>query len=519
MMAHLGLVLVVCPWISAADPQTSTPPSASTTVQIARTPKAVFGVNLGRVCDWSLEIPFADAFKTSRPWIEQGPGPFTFDNRGSPLLRPDQTVQSVMYRGLGGRYPAGTYVATFEGTGAIDIQSGDVEQGTEKSSGRLSFRVRPGNEGIPLLVGESSPRDPIRNIRVWMPGTEHSRQAFHPDFLQRVEPFGIVRFKNWQRTDGSPIVTWSQRSSVEDARWSGDAGVPIETMCELANTVRAIPWFCIPHGADDDFVRNFAKLVKDRVDARLPIYVEYSHEMWNLGLPQAQYAAERGKKLQLGAPDYLRFYARRSVEVLDICSSIIEPNRLVRVLSGPFNTPSDCDAILKFQDAARHADVFAVAALFGQELGSPKSCEATLKLSPEQVIDQLSQEVDGKHRDLMRRQARLSTKYGLRLLSYSSGPNLIGQSSASTNEKVTELFLAVNRHPRMADLYRKHIDNWVQEGGSGYVASEFVGLPGKSSAGGLLEFQDQPVEQAHKYRVIKELSLEAKSDGLKAKDK
>ena len=37
-------------------------------------------------------------------------------------------------------------------------------------------------------------------------------------------------------------------------------------MVELANTLHANPWFCMPHQADDEFVRNFARTVREQLD-------------------------------------------------------------------------------------------------------------------------------------------------------------------------------------------------------------------------------------------------------------
>src|SRR5262245_36781385 len=78
------------------------------------------GMNLGGIVDWSSEWPLVDVFKTSRPWMEYGTGPFTYDDKGSPLLKPDQRVETLIFRDLKGNYPSGTYVCTYEGTGSIE---------------------------------------------------------------------------------------------------------------------------------------------------------------------------------------------------------------------------------------------------------------------------------------------------------------------------------------------------------------------------------------------------------------
>lgn len=39
-------------------------------------------------------------------------------------------------------------------------------------------------------------------------------------------------------------------------------------------------WINIPHAADDEYVTNLAKLIKDKLDPSLKVYVEYSNEVW-----------------------------------------------------------------------------------------------------------------------------------------------------------------------------------------------------------------------------------------------
>ncbi|MFL5330534.1 MAG: hypothetical protein ACJ8C4_16655 [Gemmataceae bacterium] len=498
------LVLFVCLAIVGCEQGSSaSKPATGSPAATGPAPHPELGINLTGIVDWSTELPFTDAFKTSRPWLESGPGPFTYDDRGNPLLRRGQVVDTMMLRGLNGHYPSGVYVATYEGSGQIDVRFGDVIDVVKQQPGRIEFRVRPADEGIMIRVLASSPRDPIRNVRVWLPGFEGQKGIFHPTFLDRLKPFSVVRFMDWQHTNGSTVFTWSQRAKLDDARWSTEVGAPIETMCELANAAHVHPWFCIPHGADDDFIRNLATLIKEKLDPSLKVYLEYSNEVWNWSFAQTTYASDRGKKLHLGAPDHLRFYAKRSIEAFDIFGEVFGSNdRLVRILSGQFANPSDSDAVLKYHDAYRHADALAVGAYFGYDIGLSKNLDAMLKLSPERIIDKLAQEIDGSYRDNLRRQKKIAQKYGLQLMTYEGGQHLVGVGEAQGNDQLTRLFIETNRHPRMTELYQKQLNYWVNEGGSTFTAFSFVGQPSKFGSWGILEFQDQPEEQAPKYRAF-----------------
>jgi hypothetical protein len=86
------------------------------------------------------------------------------------------------------------------------------------------------------------------------------QQIFHPTFLSRIRNYNVLRFMNWMETNDSEQSEWRDRPRISDARWS-TKGVPVEVMVELANQVKADPWFCMPHLATDEYITEFANLV------------------------------------------------------------------------------------------------------------------------------------------------------------------------------------------------------------------------------------------------------------------
>lgn len=465
-----------------------------------------FGMNLSAVCDWSREWPFIDAMKPSRPWIEHGLGPFAYDEQGNPKLKPGQSVETLLFREVDGHYPAGDYVAAWHGTGDVEITKFDVERVIEKKPGRIVFRVKPGDGGILVLVTASDPADPVRRLRVWLPGFENNPLPFHPLYLERLKRFETLRFMDWQQTNNSPLKSWSDRPRVTNVRYSSDRGVPIEVTIDLANARRANPWFCIPHRADDDFVRQFARLVRDRLDPDLKPHVEYSNEVWNFGFGQSGYAQEQGRHLRLGSPDNLRFYSQRSVEIFRIWEQEFGgKDRLVRILAAQFVNPWTSEQVLTWKSAYKNADALAVAPYFGHGFGDPKSASRTAAMTVEQLLDAVENEIDGPHRERVRAQSALAHKYGLNLIAYEGGQHLAGFGGVENDEGLTRLFHEANRHPRMHDLYAKHLSNWFAEGGGLYGVFSFVAAPSKWGSWGVLEYQDQPEEEAPKWKAILEV--------------
>jgi hypothetical protein len=459
-------------------------------------------MNLASVVDWSREWAFVDVFKHSRPWIEHDPKPYAYDGHGWPIFTPGQSVETLMVREIDGHYPAGRYVATWRGNGTVEVPGYDLAGTATRKPGRIEFDVRPADGGLQLVISGSDRRDPIRDVRVWMPGFEDAKSPFHPLFLERLAPFEVLRFMKWQRTENSTTRTWDQRPKLDDARWSTDAGVPPEVMIDLANARGANPWFCMPHLADDDYVRRFAKLVKERLRPDLKAYVEYSNEVWNWIYPATHFADDEGKRLKLGDPALGRYYAQRSVEMFRIWEKELGRERLVRVLASQFVNSSLTEQVLTWKDAYKHADALAVAPYFGHEYGQPEAASGVVNLTAPQLLDRLASEVDGPNRDQMSVQAALARKYGLQLIAYEGGQHLVGVGEAQNNPALAALFAAANRHPRMGEISRRHYQNWFAAGGGVYVAFVYVEGQNKFGSWGVLEFQDQPIADAPKYKAI-----------------
>lgn len=474
----------------------------------------MIGMNLSGVVDWATEWPLVDIFKSSRSWVKldwqsaADDAAYRFDARGNPLLKPGQAVQTLMVREIGGHYPAGVYVITYRGKGKIALPPSDAKQVIRTLPGRIEVQVEPGDGGIILQITESAPNDPLRDIHVWMPGFENAKSPFHPLFLERLKPFRTLRFMDWQQTNNSPVKRWAERARLTDARYATAKGVPPELLIDLANTLNANPWFCMPHEADADFVRNFALLVKQRLKPNLKVYIEYSNEVWNSQFAQARYALQQGKQRNLGPSDFesqLRYYSQRSVEVFKIWEAVFgarSKERLVRVMASQSANPWVSEQVLGWKNAAQHVDALAIAPYFGNDFGSPQTQDAVTKMSMGQLMDALDKEIGGKNREWIQQQVAVARKHRVRLVAYEGGQHLVGVAGAENNQPLTDLFIAANRHPRMYDLYQKHLGIWFQSGGDLYMAFSNVAKPSKWGSWGALEYQDQPGSAAPKYRAL-----------------
>ena len=116
--------------------------------------------------------------------------------------------------------------------------------------------------------------------------------------------------------------SWNSRSTPATFHWGGYNGVPYEAQIQLSNELKEDLWINVPHLADDDYVRNLAQLVQQRLTPGLRVWVEYSNEVWNGTFRRLLTRTTCcGPNTALGAS--AEAYGRRSAEIFDIFSSQI----------------------------------------------------------------------------------------------------------------------------------------------------------------------------------------------------
>jgi len=470
------------------------------------------GVNLDGASDWMRPWMFVDAFKQARAWtggenaaLGTSLGALRLDDRGNVIsLRPGQSAYTYLFTDSKGHYPGGRYVALFAGRGELRW-SGDAVVVSEQP-GTVVLDVKPA-KGILVQLARTDASDPIRDIRVYMPGFEDPADAprFHPKFVERLRPFSVLRFMDLQATNDSQLSRWHERPKPYDATQTTRRGVALEHLLELVLQLDADPWFCMPHLADDDFVRRFATLVRNRLPPQRKVYVEHSNEVWNGMFAQARYARERGLALGLSKDGYeaqLRYHAQRSLEIFRIWEQVFGgSDRLVRVLGSHFANPWASETILGWRGAYRHADALAVAPYFGRQFSAPARAPEVRTWRPERLIEACRGEID-LALDQVEALATMARSRGLDLIAYEAGQHLAGRGGTQSDTALTRLFVSTNRHPDMKSLYERLLVGWHTRGGGLMLMFSFVSSSGKWGSWGLLEWQDQPRERAPKYDSV-----------------
>jgi hypothetical protein len=492
--------------ISAAQ---STRPNAGNTA---------LGINLAGIADWTTEWPFVDAFKISRNWTSNRDGaPW---GQGGPLaltpegwiasLQPGQVAITPIY--IDGAHPTGDWVLLYDGEGEIAFPM-FANTIRSQSAGRIVLNIPNANEGIWVEIRRTNPANPIRNIRMIMPGFEatYATQPFHPLFLERLSRFGALRFMDFMATNNSTQRRWSDRPRTTDATYA-NKGVPVEVMIQLANTLHADPWFTIPHLADDDYVRQFATLVRNQLDPTLKIYIEYSNETWNCQFTQCEYMGQQSGALGWGSNAYwdgALYHARRATEIFRIWESVFGGHdRFVRVLASQAVNAALSERIVTWENAYQNADAIAIAPYFSTELRPG--------ITVDQVISGSRANIQGDIRRWIQEQKAVADRYNLDLLMYEGGQHLLAPTPWNDTPEMramTDTAIAANRDPRFYDLYIEYLRQWNELGGGMLMHFSSVGRFTRWGMWGVLEYQDQPLAQAPKYRALMQYITERQSAG------
>jgi hypothetical protein len=475
----------------------------------AQSAAASVGINLAGIADWNTELPFVDVFRMSRPWISQREGAAF---AGGPELALDRFgyVQSLepscwaesFLCGVE-RTPPGLWTVLYEGTGTLEMKGQGVEL-QRAAAGRLDFNVQEGaGYGFVLQLLDVDPADPVRNIRVLMPGTLETYQTdpWNPSFLERWQGMASLRLMDFMETNNSTIASWDDRPQREHATYCG-RGVPVELLVDLSNRLGIDPWFCMPHMASDDYVLNFASYVRDNLRPELKPYVEYSNEVWNNIFEQHRYAVAQGMALGYADSEYeaaLRFCSTRAVQVFRLWQSAYRDSaRFTRVLAAQAAVPYTSDQLLSWQNAAAEADCIAVAPYMSFNV-TPDLAPEVATLSLDQLFARLHEGPLAEATGWMRGTKEVADRHGVKLIAYEGGQHLCAIWGVENDEAVTSLLVEANADPRMGELYRAYHAAWSDAGGQLFCHFSSVSEWSKWGSWGLLRQYDENPADSPKF--------------------
>jgi hypothetical protein len=293
---------------------------------------------------------------------------------------------------------------------------------------------------------------------------------------------------DWQVTNGVGAGAWSGRPKRTDTSYV-TYGAPLEDLLLLSNLAAADPWLCIPHLADDDYVRSFAVAVRDSLRPDRRAYIEYSNELWHTGFPGGQYVSTQG---YLAGTSALCYTVSRLRNISRIFQDVFGPagrGRFAVVVSSQVSNPDATRQILAcpaLGQAGKDIDAIALAPYFDGFQSSFTEVALMLASYDAGVNASLN---------LVRAHAALTSARNFSLYAYEAGPGSpVGTFGGAG--------FAAHRDPGMRRLVARYYSGLADAGLRVLLQFTSVGTMTKYGAFGLLEATDQDPSTAPKQQGL-----------------
>jgi len=222
--------------------------------------KSFIGTNLKEPIDWSTDFPFINhLWKVSTPfsgvlygtWSDGRPLDLDAKNNVKSLLS-GQAARLVVFTGP---RPLVNFVIKWQGKGSIVVENVKIV-----SSSANQMVVLP-NASNPVTINISAvdAADPLRNLTMVREDQLSVTSIFNPDFVADMKKYKVIRFMDWQLTNGESGVARNLTDLAKDFTPLADLpinlagknrGVPLEVMIALLNETKCDGWFCINATAD-----------------------------------------------------------------------------------------------------------------------------------------------------------------------------------------------------------------------------------------------------------------------------
>lgn len=494
-------------------------------------PSMAVGNNLDGVVDWSTSWPFVDVFNRTRTWMTRnldGSGAWDsgfgslvpLDTNGWPTTVPfavngtNQLVHTIITE----LNEPGTYNFIYQGTGSLVFgwYPGSTVNITATGGTKSYSFTAVSNTEAWVEIHSSASNDYLRNFHIVLTNylATYQTQPFHPLFLQRLQPFKCFRFMDWGNMNGSMLTSWSNRTTPGYYTQANPNGVALEYMIQLCNTLQKDAWICIPHMADDNYVRQAAQMLHDNLIPYLRIYIEYSNETWNGGFPQTAYVQAQGVSLNLDPSPYTagqKYAAMRSAQIWNIFDQVFggsASNRLVKVLA----TQSGYAGVTTMRLAGLQntninptrimPDVLAIAPYFGTQFTPAQIPPNAPYPTVDDILTNLAVQAISNQQSQIIAQRFIAAAQGWGMVCYEAGQTYEGVNGAENDTNLTAICTAANRDPRMFDRYTDYMN--MLQGQHISLANNFAYCSSWSKWGswGSLEFQDEPTNAAPKYAAL-----------------
>lgn len=505
-------------------------PTLVTTTPPLQAPNQLgLGANLAPIYDWMNTHEFVDLLRQGRPFGPAGT-PWSSALAVGADGWPTQDFGVVLMaaqsktKGLGG-----IYQISFTGTATVSLNASPGSLGTPRYDAatgitRIDYTFPEG--GDQMILDFRNTNGTVKNLKVIRPGYDATNPpTFTTQFLQHIQRFDVLRTMDWQLTNANELVRWADRPTPTNTRTTSryNYGVALETIVELANTTRKDIWIHVPFGADDDYVRNMATLLRDTLNSSSKVYIEYSNELWNYGFKQAndnlaaavaEVTANPSSPLTVGNQTD-RYYwayrrvAKRLIEIGtifgDVWGASAINTRIRPVLAMQMHGPYQIDTALKMIELAypkKPADyVYAIAAAPYHNLDISWYGGSNLQTAEgstvDQILDALAKTAKGEvgpQNMNTEEMVWMARWHGLKFMTYEGGPDTFGAGSIA-NKRLATL------NARMYDICTSYLADWQLAGGDTFMWF-YAGAGSYSTQYGSFPVTEDMTEYSPKLRCL-----------------
>jgi hypothetical protein len=482
----LGAISGCVAQINSKDIGTNTSLKAESAIksqQNSMTGKFPMGINLSGDVSWSRSKMWVNIAKSARDWgyvdkpFQPNPG-LKLSEQGYPL-----SDAGLWFEGY--EYEPGVWQFSYQGSGDINFAVGGKllaanrgADGTVTGTFQRSNKKRPDGSLIPvhLMLRNINPNNPPSNLKIVASGYDLNSQAVYTqEFLDFIKPFKILRYMDLMETNHSTIKTWSDRVKPN----APGKGVAYEDLIELSNISNKEAWITLPHLADDDYIRQTAKLFAQKYDPNLNLYLENSNELWNRsfaqthdlessiitklikeeGLTEAEATAKMRKEQlpQKAVVDRLCHISNIFRQEFGTRADQIKP-----VLAGQaanswhIRKGLEHLAITGTQESC-NLEAIAIAPYLNTQYGPRFN-----PVSVNEVFAEMNNFYETKVKAGIVEHAQLAKQYNLKLYAYEGGQHLNG-------EDALDIKTAAQNDPRMGKLLQDYFCFWKNSGGEDFV--------------------------------------------------
>ena len=240
-----------------------------------------------------LNITLAGEYSSNRPWVNafHGFSAFrTLDNSAQAALTTEGYPLADCATFFIPYGPDGIYKLSFAGNATVAVSGCGKALGVPGVGADGYTRVDcsitkdPLNKvdwAFRLAFKVPDPANPPRDFKLIAPDAPDVGNVFTPWFIAQLQPYAVLRCMEPMATNNNSQKEWADRvPATRVQQCSQYVGCSHETLIALSKEARKPLWVNFFSEQSDDAIQKQAEFYRDNYPKDLPLYLEWSNELW-----------------------------------------------------------------------------------------------------------------------------------------------------------------------------------------------------------------------------------------------